>query len=235
MVVRAACMGAFPMAHGRRGRIDWYSPDPRAVLPLADEAEVVAEAPAFHLPKSLAQRVRSGRFHITVDRAFDRIIRLCAAPRPTREQGEGDTWINPTIVDTYERLHAMGLTHSVEAWLPEASPHLRPVASDPRELREPIERAGPGGEAMVLAGGLYGMALGGAFFGESMVSRAGDASRVCLVHLVQRLRRDGFELLDVQFDNPHLAQFGVTELPREVYLQRLERAVAQEPRWDSRT
>ena len=127
----------------------------------------------------------------------------------------------------------MGLTHSVEAWLPVDSPHHRPPDTDPPGLLTPVDAVGPGGEPMVLAGGLYGLALGGAFFGESMVSRAVDASRVCLVHLVQRLRRDRFELLDVQFHNHHLSQFGVIELPRVQYLLRLERAVAREPRWGS--
>ena len=79
-----------------------------------------------------------------------------------------------------------------------------------------------------LVGGLYGVALGGAYFGESMFSRATDASKVCLVHLVNHLNARGFKLLDTQFSNKHLLQFGVTEIPREDFLQRLEQALAIE-------
>ncbi len=107
-----------------------------------------------------------------------------------------DTWINPTIEQLYTHLHRMGFAHSVECW---------------RDER--------------LVGGLYGVSLGAAFFGESMFSRASDASKVALVHLVYRLRKGGFELLDTQFQTPHLRQFGVVEIPREDYRTRLARAV----------
>lgn len=203
LVVRGYCVGAFPMARGRHGRIDWYSPDPRAVLAL--------EPGGFTVPRSLRKRVRSGRFEVTRDAAFERVIRACAGPRPHPKTGElprsaaAGMWINDTIIDVYTRLHHAGLAHSVEAWA-----------------------AGPERE---LVGGLYGVSLGGAFFGESMFSRASDASKVCLVHLVEHLRQRGFTLLDVQFVNPHLMQFGVTEIPRAVYLRRLEAALASEVRW----
>ena len=98
------------------------------------------------------------------------------------------TWINREIIDVYGELHAIGHAHSVEAW-----------------------RDG------TLAGGLYGVSLGGAFFGESMFSLAPDASKVALVHLVARLRRGGFALLDTQFVTTHLAQFGAYEIPRDDY------------------
>jgi leucyl/phenylalanyl-tRNA--protein transferase len=110
--------------------------------------------------------------------------------------GRRDTWINPTIERLYCDLHAMGFAHSVECW-----------------------RNG------VLVGGLYGVALGGAFFGESMFSRAANASKVALTHLVGRLRKGGFSLLDTQFETPHLRQFGVVEIPREDYRARLSSAV----------
>ncbi len=98
------------------------------------------------------------------------------------------TWINREILDIYCRLHELGHAHSVEAWKDGA-----------------------------LAGGLYGVSLGGAFFGESMFSLATDASKVALVHLVARLRRGGFSLLDTQFVTDHLSQFGATEMPRDDY------------------
>ena len=108
-----------------------------------------------------------------------------------------DTWINPEIERLYQVLHERGQCHSIECW-----------------------RDGE------LVGGLYGLALGGAFFGESMFSRARDASKVALAHLVARLRAGGFKLLDTQFITDHLAQFGAVEIPRRDYRRRLEAAIA---------
>ena len=112
------------------------------------------------------------------------------------------TWINDEIVRLYAALHSMGNAHSVECRLDGA-----------------------------LVGGLYGVALGGAFFGESMFSRATDASKVALVHLVARLRRGGFLLLDAQFITAHLARFGATEVPRAKYRRLLATALAQQARF----
>jgi len=108
-----------------------------------------------------------------------------------------ETWINTAIEDAVIELFAMGHAHSIEAW-----------------------------QDGQLVGGLYGIALGGAFFGESMFSRARDASKVALTHLVARLRHAGFTLLDVQFITDHLRQFGVSKIPARVYLKQLEEAMA---------
>ncbi|WP_438749002.1 leucyl/phenylalanyl-tRNA--protein transferase [Pararhizobium sp. O133] len=107
------------------------------------------------------------------------------------------TWINNRIRSLYTALHGMGHAHSVEAW--------------------------DGGE---LVGGLYGVSLGAAFFGESMFSRRTDASKICLVHLVDRLRRHGFKLLDTQFTTEHLKSFGAIDVPKARYAKMLERAIA---------
>lgn len=112
------------------------------------------------------------------------------------------TWITPEIERAYLELHDRGLAHSVETWLD--------------------------GE---LAGGLYGVALGGAFFGESMFSRVRDASKVALVALVERLRAGGFVLLDIQFKTAHLARFGAYEVLREEYLRRLKHALRVHADW----
>jgi leucyl/phenylalanyl-tRNA--protein transferase len=109
--------------------------------------------------------------------------------------GEG-TWINDEILESYIELHRLGFAHSVEAW--------------------------QGGQ---LAGGLYGVHLGRAFFGESMFHRVADASKVALVALVERLKTRGFLLLDTQWTTPHLEQFGAIEIPRDEYLRRLARAL----------
>ncbi|MEM1118529.1 MAG: leucyl/phenylalanyl-tRNA--protein transferase [Bacteroidota bacterium] len=187
LLVAAYQSGIFPMAD-RDGRVGWYAPDPRAVLPLD----------AFHVPKTLAKTVRQGRFEVAVDRDFEAVMRACAAPAPGREE----TWISDEIVAAYTTLHRLGAAHSVECW-----------------------REGQ------FAGGLYGVALGGAFFGESMVSRERDASKVALVHLVDRLRTGGFALLDTQMTTPHLERFGVVEISRVEYERRLARALAAEADW----
>ncbi|MXP64551.1 leucyl/phenylalanyl-tRNA--protein transferase [Roseomonas sp. M0104] len=116
--------------------------------------------------------------------------------------GREDSWINPEIERLFTELHRMGHAHSIEVW--------------------------SGGE---LLGGLYGVALSGAFFGESMFSRARDVSKVALVHLVARLRLGGFTLLDTQFITEHLAQFGTVEIPRVEYKRRLDAALAAPARW----
>ncbi|MGO8955510.1 MAG: leucyl/phenylalanyl-tRNA--protein transferase [Rhodomicrobium sp.] len=110
--------------------------------------------------------------------------------------GRRTTWINKRIRELYAELFEMGYCHTVEAWL------------DGR-----------------LAGGLYGVALGGAFFGESMFSYETDASKVALIHLVARLRHGGFSLLDTQFVTDHLRQFGAQEISRAAFHRRLERAL----------
>lgn len=115
---------------------------------------------------------------------------------------EDGTWISEEILEVYCALHDLGCAHSVEAW-----------------------RDGQ------LAGGLYGVALGGAFFGESMFHRATNASKVALVALVERMKSRGFVLLDTQWITPHLAMFGATDIPREQYLHLLRGALLLTPRF----
>ncbi len=114
-----------------------------------------------------------------------------------------ETWISDGIIHTYEELHRLGLAHSVECW-----------------------------HAGELAGGLYGVALGGAFFGESMFSRATDASKVALAALVVRLRARGYVLLDTQYLTEHLARFGAVEIPRDTYTVLLAAALRLDRRFD---
>jgi leucyl/phenylalanyl-tRNA---protein transferase len=118
--------------------------------------------------------------------------------------GREQSWINAEILRLYTALHASGHAHSIESW---------------RDGR--------------LVGGLYGVKLGAAFFGESMFSRETDASKVALVHLVARLIAGAFELLDTQFLTAHLARFGTVEIPRREYLARLKRAIARPAYWSA--
>jgi leucyl/phenylalanyl-tRNA--protein transferase len=122
-----------------------------------------------------------------------------AVMRACAERPDDGTWINEEIVESYLTLHRLGLAHSVEMW-----------------------RKGQ------LVGGLYGVSLGGAFFGESMFHRETDASKVALVILVDRLNRRGFSLLDTQWLTPHLEQFGAVEIPRKEYLRRLAVALTRD-------
>jgi leucyl/phenylalanyl-tRNA--protein transferase len=155
---------------------------------------------SFHVPKSLAKFMRKSHFTITTNQAFEQVIKNCANISKDRES----TWINDEIIKLYCQLHANGFAHSVECW----------QKSDDKAL---------------LAGGLYGVAIGGAFFGESMFSRASNASKVALVHLVELLRKSGYTLLDAQFTNEHLLQFGTQEITRADYLAKLENALAVKP------
>jgi len=164
--------------------ITWWSPDPRAVIPLD----------GLHVSRSLRKLFRKGSFTITFDAAFRAVMEGCAAARPGREK----TWISPQFIAAYTRLNALGFAHSVEVW---------------KEKKE-------------LAGGLYGVSIGGFFAGESMFSEARDASKVALVSMVRRLRECGFALFDVQLMTPHLQSMGAVEIPRREYLGRLAKATA---------
>jgi len=170
-------LGVFPMAM-EDDSIAWFSPDPRAIIPLQD----------FHVPHGLRRIWQKKIFEIKIDNRFGEVIRACAKRQ--------DTWINREIIESYERLHELGYAHSVEAW-----------------------------SKGKLAGGLYGVAIGGAFFGESMFHRVTDASKIALVALVERLRARKFVLLDTQWLTPHLQQFGGIEISRDHYLRLLRSAV----------
>jgi len=181
-LVLAYSTGIFPW-YSDGEPILWHSPDPRMVLRTSRLA----------LSRSLRKVIRQRRFELRLDSAFSRVIAACArAPRP----GQDGTWITPEMIRAYERLHELGLAHSVEAWL--------------------------GNE---LAGGVYGVSLGRMFFGESMFARTADASKVAFVALVRQLERWGVDLVDCQVYTDHLARFGAEEWPRELYLAALRDAL----------
>lgn len=188
-VLAAYRQGLFPMPFEirRRRLLGWWSPDPRAVIPLA----------SMRVTRSL--RASTRRFEIRVDTAFDEVVARCGDPR--RPHG----WLTPTMSAAYAELHRLGWAHSVETWTPDGR----------------------------LAGGLYGLAVGGLFAGESMWHEptpwGRDASKVALVALVAMLAaadEPNRRLLDVQWQTPHLASLGAVELPRTLYLARLAEALA---------
>lgn len=171
--------GYFPMAVD--GRINWFSPDARGILPLE----------RFHLSKRLQRLLRRGQFEVTINQSFRDVISACAA-RPE----EAGNWIDEEIIESYSSLHEAGFAHSVEIW---------------QEQR--------------LVGGLYGVSLNAAFFGESMFHQVTDASKIALCALMHRLGERGYRLLDIQWLTPHLARFGAIEVTRRTYLKRLGEAM----------
>jgi leucyl/phenylalanyl-tRNA--protein transferase len=177
--------GIFPTPVGPDNVLAWWSPDPRAVLPLD----------GLHVSRSLRRSLR--RFTPTFDTEFAGVVAGCGDP--ARPNG----WITADIARAYCRLHELGWAHSIEVW------------------------DGDG----ALAGGVYGVAIGGLFAGESMFHRRTDASKVALVHLVEKLRRDGITLFDVQWQTPHLERLGAVEIPRMEYLARLAATVKRPSRW----
>ncbi|MEX2272795.1 MAG: leucyl/phenylalanyl-tRNA--protein transferase [Vicinamibacterales bacterium] len=183
LLLEAYRRGLFPMGMPD-GSVQWFSPDPRAIIPLD----------TFHVPRRLARAARAAGTagtDVRIDTAFVDVVQACA------ERADGDgTWITGEILDSYESLHDLGFAHSVEVW-----------------------------QEGALTGGLYGVAVGCAFFGESMFHRATDASKIALTALVERLRARGFTLLDIQWVTPHLEQFGAVEIPRKQYLTMLAGAV----------
>ena len=187
ILLRAYSIGVFPMAESREAKeLFWIEPRERGVFPLN----------GLVISRSLAKAVRSDRFRVVADSAFEAVMRACAE----REK----TWINDEIVRLYRDLFEAGHAHSVETY-----------------------------DGGALVGGLYGVSLGGAFFGESMFYRARDASKVALVHLFARLRAGGFRLLDTQFLNEHLASLGAVEMSREGFRARLADAMQCEANFEA--
>jgi leucyl/phenylalanyl-tRNA--protein transferase len=190
ILLQAYAAGIFPMAESAVDReIFWVDPVRRGILPLD----------RFHVPSRLRRTIRSGRFVIRCNSAFEAVMRGCAEATGERPQ----TWINDEIIGLYTALFHRGAAHCVECWVNDT-----------------------------LVGGLYGVQLGAAFFGESMFSRATDASKVALVHLVARLRIGGFQLLDTQFVTEHLQRFGAIEIARREYHARLAAALRQKAHFD---
>lgn len=178
----AYSLGIFPW-YSEGSPILWWSPDPRLVL-FPDELKV---------SRSLRQTIKKNIYTVTMDTAFEDVIKKCAE---VHRADDGGTWITPEMAEAYIKLHRRGHAHSVESW--------------------------HDGE---LKGGLYGVALGGAFFGESMFTTAPDASKVALAALVKKLSAWGFDIIDCQVTTEFFKGLGARAIPREDFLIRLERAI----------
>ncbi len=179
--------GIFPMADAD-GTLYWYSPDPRAVIPID----------TYKPAKSLRPVLNKKQFDIRINTNFEKVMRLCAIPRSM----DDSTWISEEIIEAYTTLNQMGLAHSVETYLDNQ-----------------------------LVGGLYGVSLGSAFFGESMFHRVDNASKVAFHYLMITLRDQKFELLDTQFINDNVRRFGAIEIPKNQYLRQLKHALRRKARF----
>ena len=179
--------GIFPMADADN-TLYWYSPDPRAIIPLD----------TYRPSHSLRPILNKKEFDVRINNNFEQVMRYCALPRSE----DDSTWISDEIIHAYTTLHQMGLAHSVETY---------------RDGR--------------LVGGLYGVALGGAFFGESMFHLVSNASKVAFHYLILMLRQQQFVLLDTQFINDNVRRFGAIEIPKSDYIRQLRNALRKKARF----
>ena len=184
-LLAAYARGWFPMDEpGASGPVGLFEAEPRGVMPIE----------GFRVPRSVARGLRGADYEIRLDAAFPHVAAGCAV-RP----GE-PTWLTPRLVAAYERLHGLGVAHSVEAW---------------RDGR--------------LCGGLFGVALGGLFTSESMFHRAPDAGNAALVATARMLRAAGYALWDIQMTSPHTARFGARDIAPRDYRRRLREALDVAP------
>ena len=173
--------GIFPMADND-GTLYWYSPEPRAVIPIE----------TYKPPKSLRPTINKKIFEVRISTNFEQVMRHCASSR----KGDDETWISEEIIEAYCELHKAGLAHSVETYLDNN-----------------------------LVGGLYGVSIGGAYFGESMFYKVPDASKVAFHYLMEILKHQHYELLDTQFINDNVKRFGAIEIPRQEYVKQLKNSL----------
>jgi leucyl/phenylalanyl-tRNA---protein transferase len=175
--------GIFPMADDESKDIFFYSPDPRAIIPID----------TYACSKSLRPILNKNIFEIRINANFEEVIRSCSKPR----SDDDGIWISDDIKNVYIELHKMGYAHSVETYF------------DGK-----------------LAGGLYGVAIGSVFFGESMFYTVPNASKVAFHYLIERLKKRNFKLLDTQFINNNVARFGAVEISKAVFIKKLNKAIA---------
>jgi leucyl/phenylalanyl-tRNA---protein transferase len=187
----------------RCGIFPWFSAGD-PVLWWSPDPRMVLIPDEFKLSDSLARVLRNSAFDVRIDTAFEQVMRACAAPR-----GEHPgTWIDASMIAAYCELHRMGYAHSVETWM------------DGK-----------------LVGGLYGVAIGQMFYGESMFSQVSNASKVALAHLTKQLQRrqSGSQtlMIDCQMYTPHLASLGARLMPRDEFIERMEKLVDMNGQWIS--
>jgi leucyl/phenylalanyl-tRNA---protein transferase len=186
------------LAAYRQGIFPWYA-EGEPVLWWSPDPRMVLIPTELKVSRSLAKTLRNRHCEIRFDSAFEAVMQGCAsrgAGLQGANAGETGTWITDDMRAAYQRLHELGYAHSVETWIE--------------------------GE---LAGGLYGVAIGGMFYGESMFTRVRDASKMAMVHLVRRLERQRYGMIDCQMHTPHLASLGARAIPRSNFSRKLRELV----------
>jgi leucyl/phenylalanyl-tRNA--protein transferase len=184
-----------------QGVFPWYNDPP--ILWFSPDPRMVLRPSALHVGRSLAKRERAAPFALRMDTAFSEVIQACSeAPRPDQD----GTWISAEMIEAYIVLHELGFAHSVEAW----------------------DRGPDGDEKLV--GGVYGVSLGRAFFGESMFAHKPDASKISFAAFVRQLEAWNFEFIDCQVETAHLSRFGAEEWSRLEFLDALESTLKFETR-----
>ena len=175
------------------GIFPWFSDD-EPILWWSPNPRCVLRPGQLKISRSLKKSINNKNFSLTYNRCFTDVMRACSAPRATTGDELSGTWISDDMLSAYTRLHQLGYAHSVECWLDNK-----------------------------LVGGLYGLAMGQVFFGESMFSRVTDASKVTLVTLYDELMKRDFQLIDGQVYSPHLETLGFELIPRPEFIQILAR------------
>ena len=184
-ILKGYFQGIFPMSNSREDdKIFFVNPDYRAVIPLNH----------VHISKSLKRAIKKRNYKITTNKSFSKVIDSCRSPLFGREE----TWINNTIIRTFNELHMNGFAHSIEIWKEHS-----------------------------LVGGIYGISIGSIFFAESMFSSVSNASKITLIFLLAKLKASGFNLFDIQFLTPHLISMGGIEISRQKYLNFLNKSLFQ--------
>lgn len=184
----------------RHGVFPWFNPG-EPILWWSPDPRMVLIPGEFKISRSFARVLRNAACEVRCDTAFEEVMRGCAAPRANHKSGgHHGTWIGENMIAAYRALHELGHAHSVETWM------------DGR-----------------LAGGLYGIAIGHMFYGESMFSHASNASKIALAHLARQLERWQFGMIDCQMNTPHLASLGAREIPRGEFIARLRELINCEP------
>lgn len=182
----------------RRGIFPWFSAG-EPILWWSPDPRMVLFPAEFKVSRSLKKRLVRADYVVRADTAFSQVMEACAAPR----EGASGTWISSRMIAAYGALHEAGYAHSIETWM-------------------------EGERGPELAGGLYGVAVGRAFYGESMFARQTDASKIALAHLVRFLASRGFGVVDCQMKTAHLASLGAREIPRREFSALLDR-LTREP------
>ena len=175
----------------QRGIFPWYNDD-QPILWWSPDPRMVLYPDELKVSRSLRKTINKDLFKVTIDKDFHSVISSCSAPRRQHGEIRDETWIHPEMIKAYDALHKAGYAHSVECWHQDQ-----------------------------LVGGLYGIAIGSVFFGESMFSSMTDASKVAFVTFVRQLQEWGYKLIDCQVYTEHLASLGARLIPRNDFISQI--------------